>query len=216
MRARAQYGRTARAANVAVTVMDTNDQPTILSNPQTLRVPENFVGGIGRYLADDEDCCFSAVDPSWGLLSFAIDDTTYLEFETLAFADAKTSPNVSAISTFDYESSATYSLGVTVTDGGGLQQTGTLNIEVINVNDAPVFSGFSCPLTAYVSDSTNALEGDIITTVEAHDDDTLNVFADDDPNSVWADLHYSMTLLSYIDSEGDDLGTSSDTIAGIT
>ena len=130
-------------------------------------------------------------------------------------------PNVSVIAEFDYEASASHTISVVVTDGGGLEQSGKLNIEVTNVNDAPVFSGVSCPLTAYIqfdyeNDATNSEVGDIITTVEAYDDDTLNTFEDDDPDAVWADLTYSMTLLYYVDSEGTNLGTSSDTIAGVT
>ena len=131
-------------ANVAVTVVDTNDPPTVI-DPMTIRVPENYLGNIGRYAADDEDCCFSAVNPDWGLLSFALDDDTHVEIETLTMADATTSPNVSTIVAYDYEAAASHTIDVTVTDGGGLLTQGSLVIEVINVNDAPVFSGISCP-----------------------------------------------------------------------
>ena len=139
-------------ATVEVTTIDTNDRPSVASDVQTLSVAENYVGSIGTFLADDEDCCFSEANPSWGLLSFTLDDDSNVEFETLTLSSVKTSAEVSVTTAFDYEVSASHSITVTVTDGGGYVQSGTLTIAVENVNDAPTFVDAACPLTAYISD----------------------------------------------------------------
>ena len=181
---------------VGVIVKDANDRPTV-PETQTLTVAENFLGPAGTFSASDQDCCYSEIDPAWGVLSFTLDDDSNLVFETLTETSETTSPGVTVKTTFDYEDAASHSIIVTVTDGGGYFSSGELIVDVANANDAPEFASISCPFIAYV-DATNAALGDYITTVPAFDEDSSNNLADD----AWATLTYTMDYISYTRADG--------------
>lgn len=60
---------------------------------------------------------------------------------------------------FDYETTSSYSLSVTVTDFGGLQDTQTVEIRVLDVNEAPVFVISSASVAENSAVGTVLLDG---------------------------------------------------------
>ena len=136
-------------ARVAVQLVDANDKPTIAS-VQALSVSENALGAASavNVSADDEDCCDAygaGTDRAlWGDLSWVLSGEGADAFALTGVAGTTRATLAVPGPALDYEVATSYELTVTVTDGGALAAIGTLDIEVIDENDPPVFD-VPCP-----------------------------------------------------------------------
>jgi hypothetical protein len=147
-------------ALITVTLNDVNEPPHFVDKTPTLSVEENSpaetsVGTVAATDVDDGDVLtYSIVDPT---------GTFYVVPET---GEVK----VIADSTLDYETKATYTVQVIVTDKDGLTDTATVTINVIDVNEAPSIED------AVFAIDENPHKGDSAGAVTASDLDTAAQF----------------------------------------
>ncbi len=145
-------------AMLTITVTDVNEAPTASNAP--FSVAENSAMGtaVGTVTGTDPDLA----SLSNGTLTYAITGGN-----TGSVFDINSTGAIIVAGALDYETTASYSLVVTVTDGGStaLSGTATLTITVTDVTNenAPVFTGNA---------SVNVMEGTtVVTTVVARDGD---------------------------------------------
>ena len=146
-------------ATVFIDLNDLNESPTV--NNASLNVDENSGNGtaVGTVTASDPD-----IDDD-GALIFAI-----LSGNTGgAFAIANDGSNNGAItvansSQLDYETTQTFTLGIIVTDTGGLENTATVTIDINNLFDEPPVVSDA---TFFVSEDSS--DGVVVGTVSATD-----------------------------------------------
>ncbi len=144
-----------------ITVTDVNEAPT--ASDTTFVVAENSTNGtaVGTMVATDPD----ETSPN-NTLTYAITGGNTGD----VFAIDPTTGAITVAGALDYETTTSYSLMVTVTDGGStpLSGTATLTITVTDVNEyAPVFAGGTVATVSYAENATTA-----VTTVTATDADT--------------------------------------------
>ncbi len=146
-----------------ISLEDVNEAPTATANGTPFMVAENSTNGtdIGTVTATDPDSPRS----DNGTLTYAITDGNTGD----VFAIDPSTGEITVAGTLDYETSPSYSLMVTATDGGStpLHATAMLTITVTDVNDAPVFAGGVVATVSYAENATT-----VVTTVAATDDDT--------------------------------------------
>jgi VCBS repeat-containing protein len=146
-------------ATVTITILDANDPPVF--NPDTYAedVSEDAAGGTAVVTV-------TATDPDAGdTLTYSITGgNTGNAFTINAATGAITVSNPSVL---DFETTPSYTLTVTVTDAGGLTDTATVNITILDAPDAPVFN----PDTYNVDVPENAAGGAAVVTVTATDPD---------------------------------------------
>ena len=148
------------AKSFTIYVGDVNEVPT--ASDTTFVVAENSTNGIavGTVTATDQD-------QRWpnNVLTYAITGGNTGN----VFAINSITGSITVAGALDYETIASYSLRVTVTDGGSTPLSGTamLTITVTDVNEhAPVFTSGATATVAYEENSTTA-----VTTVVATDAD---------------------------------------------
>ena len=144
-----------------ITVTDVNEAPT--ASDTTFVVAENSTNGtaVGTMVATDPD----ETSPN-NVLTYAITGGNTGD----VFAINPATGAITVAGALDYETTTSYSLMVTVTDGGStpLSATETLTITVTDVNEyAPVFAGGTVATVSYAENATTA-----VTTVTATDADT--------------------------------------------
>ncbi len=153
-----------------ISVDDVNEAPT--ASDVAFSVAENSANDttVGTVTATDQD---SATDPNVfslpnvnGTLTYAITGGNTGN----VFAIDPTTGAITVAGALDYETTPSYSLVVTVTDGGSpsLSATATLTITVTDVANehAPVFAGGATATVSYAENATTA-----VTTVIATDAD---------------------------------------------
>ena len=179
------------ARKITIMVTDVNETPT--ASDTTFVVAENSANGtaVGTMVATDPDPATNVFDvPNVnGALTHAITGGNTGD----VFAINPTTGEITVAGALDYETTTSYSLMVTVSDGGSssLSDTATLTITVTDVNEyAPVFAGGTVATVSYAENATTA-----VTTVTATD----------------ADAGQTITLAL----SGDDGGLFSITTAGI-
>ena len=148
------------AKSFTVTVTDVNEAPT--ASDTTFVVAENSANGtaVGTMVATDQD----QTSPN-NALTYAITGGNTGN----VFAINPRTGAITVAGALDYEATASYSLVVTVTDGGSpsLNDTATLTITVTDMNDnAPVFTSGATATVSYAENATTA-----VTTVTATDAD---------------------------------------------
>ena len=148
------------AKSFTVTVTDVNEAPT--ARDTTFVVAENSANGtaVGTMVATDPD----QTSPN-NALTYAITGGNTGN----VFAINPRTGAITVAGALDYEATASYSLVVTVTDGGSpsLNDTATLTITVTDMNDnAPVFTSGATATVSYAENATTA-----VTTVTATDAD---------------------------------------------
>ena len=144
-------------ATVTITVMDVNEAPSFGEEEYSFTVPENSATGrsVGTAVASDPD--------AGNTLTYSITGEAF-------GIDASGAVTVSAA--LDHETTESYSLTVTATDGKGLSDTATVSITVMDVNEAPSFGATTYTFTV----PENAVLSELLGTVSATDpdaDDTL-------------------------------------------
>ncbi len=150
--------------SVVINLIDANDAPSIAAG-QTFNVAENSGAGVavGTVTATDPDTTAPNKTLSYSITggntntAFAINPTT----------GAITVNNPSAL---DFEASQSFDLTVTVTDGGALQVSQGVVVNVTNVNEAPVVA----PGQIF-SVAENSALGTVVDTVVASDPDANKI-----------------------------------------
>ena len=147
---------------LAITVDDTNDNAPIITAAQSFSIDENSANGsaIGTVVATDADASPTTYQ-DWTITSgntnaaFAIDSSSG-------------ELSIAASSQLDHESTASYTLELSVSDGVNTASTETLSINVNDVNDnAPIIAAAQS-----FSIDENSANGTAIGTVVATDADT--------------------------------------------
>lgn len=145
------------SAPITINILDLNEQPTIIA-PTTFTVSENRPAGyfIGQLNAVDQDVGQTL---SWTITGGNPGNV---------FALSSTGQLTIASPTLNFESTPVVNLQVTVTDNGNPTQsrTGTVTINVVDLNEAPVFTG---PASFNVAE--NRPVGHVVGTVGAVDPD---------------------------------------------
>ena len=148
---------------LAITVDDTNDNAPIITAAQSFSIDENSANGsaIGTVVATDADASPTTYQ-DWTITSgntnaaFAIDSSSG-------------ELSVAAGSELDHESTASYTLALSVSDGVNTASAETLSINVNDVNDnAPIITAAQS-----FSIKENSANGSIIGIVAATDADTI-------------------------------------------
>ena len=137
---------------VFVEVVDVNEQPSIEN--EIFSVPENSPPGsfVGRPSAQDEDIN--------DVLTYALSGTTLFSIKSGV-------GNVTVAGTLNFEQTPTITMTITVTDAGGSVIDATITVNLINVNEAPVFATPSSNMNL----DENAIDGFVIGSITAADDD---------------------------------------------
>ena len=152
----------ADTALITVKLNDVNEPPHFGDDLPTLTVdenaPANTVVDGGPVTAED-------VDGTETLVYSIIDPTNTFKIDSLT-GDVK----VIADSTIDYETKATYTVQVVVTDKEGLKDTASITIKVKDVNEPPTIEE-----SVFAVDE-NSSEGDSVGVVVASDLDTASEF----------------------------------------
>ncbi|XP_060076862.1 protocadherin Fat 4-like [Ylistrum balloti] len=154
---------TTATATVKITVTGTNEgTPTFASNPTVSLAESSSVStAVTTYAATDTDA--SPHDIS----TYAI--TSVTNTGSPYFSIDGSTGSITLAQSLDYETTTSYEITVTATDGGGLVGTGTVTVSVTDVNDnIPVCSPSAYSSTVSESSST----GDTVTTLACSDGDT--------------------------------------------
>ena len=194
---------------VNVTVRPVNDVPTFDAGagPASRAVTENTVSGtnLGAALGASD------VDDAAGALTYSLEgaDATSFEIDS-SIGQLKTS------AALDYETKSTYQVVIRVTDSGGgagpsatSSATITVNITVIDANDAPVATDDT--LTA--EEDASATDLDVVFNDTDQDGDTLSVSAVSQPTNGTAALKIGSTTEVAYTPNADFYGEDSFTYA---
>ncbi|XP_050739443.1 neural-cadherin-like isoform X4 [Eriocheir sinensis] len=139
LRVVATDGELSAATHVHVNLKDVNDNAPYFPTPRlAVAVPEDAPRGasVAQVLARDND------DPreggharlTYSLLKNVVDEASGRQ---LFAVDGRTGLVTTALCCLDRERAARYTLTAAATDGGGLKATGTVLVEVTDVNDTP-------------------------------------------------------------------------------
>jgi hypothetical protein len=140
---------------LTITVANVNESPTIA--PQTFSIPENSAIGttVGTVVASDVDANESF---TFEIIGGNTDGAFVIDSNTGNISVA----NSAAL---NFETTPTFVLTVSVTDGGGLSASETITINLTNVNEAPTIA----PQTFSIAE--NSPNGTTVGTVVATDVD---------------------------------------------
>ena len=200
---------TSSAETVTINVNDLNDNAPIITTAQSFSIDENSANGttIGIVVATDVDTSPTTYQ-DWTITSgntnaaFAIDSSSG-------------ELSVATSSELDYESTTSYTLALSVSDGVNTASAETLSINVNDVNDnAPIIT----PSQSFEI-AENSTNGSIIGTVVATDIDTIPTTYQDwtitsgNTNAAFAIDSSSGELSVAISSELDHESTASYTLA---
>lgn len=164
-------GSLADTATVTISLKDMPEPPKFTDKTPTFAVDENspaktLVGTVSATDVDDgETLIYSLVDPSD---KFVVDPATG-------------KITVKADNTLDYETKATYSVSVIVTDKDGLKDTAKVTIKINDVNENPVVAEQTFNLYEHKA------VGSVVGTVAASDLDTAKAFTQHVFSSVGGD-----------------------------
>ena len=204
--------------NVTVTVTNVNEAPTFPEPTETLTIPENTVAAqnIGiPVMARDPD-----TDVAFATLTYTLGGTS----DEASFDIVGSSGQLQTKDDLDYESKASYSVTVSVTDGKdadgnvnpAVDASVTVTITVTDMNDAPVITGPISPTydenaTSEVATyaATDQDSGDTVTwRLSGADDASLSLSASgvltfnsppdfEDPTDVGKDGEYLVVIEAF-------------------
>ena len=158
---------TASAETLSINVDDVNDNAPIITAAQSFSIDENSANGstIGTVVATDADASPTTYQ-DWTIISgntnaaFAIDSSSG-------------ELSVATSSELDYESTASYTLALSVSDGVNSASAETLSINLSNVNEQPSFTS-AATASANENDSSFAYTASA-TDVDAADSLTYSI-----------------------------------------
>ncbi|XP_021371826.1 cadherin-23-like isoform X5 [Mizuhopecten yessoensis] len=154
---------TTATATVKITVTGTNeDTPAFATNPTVSLAESSRVGtAVTTYTATDTDA--SPHD----ITTYAI--TAVTNTGSAYFTIDATTGTITLAKTLDYDTTTSYQITVTATDGGGLVGSGTVTLSVTNVNDNTP----ACPSSSYTfTVAETASSGTTVTTLVCTDGDS--------------------------------------------
>ncbi|XP_070576501.1 cadherin EGF LAG seven-pass G-type receptor 2-like isoform X2 [Ptychodera flava] len=158
-------------ARFTINILPVNKPPEILSLPATVTVPEDAINRANIFFVDgydiDEDnldFSIASVTPASGLGKFFISNADTQDADVGIVAN----PN------FDYEDINQYIIVIEATDGE-FTATGTLNVDITDVNEPPVF--FINPQTLYLNENepANTILNSVVLSVTDPDDGPANL-----------------------------------------
>ncbi len=117
---------------VTITLTDVNEAPTITAG-QTFSLPENSAAGfnVGTVVASDPDSTAPNNSKTFSISGGNTGNAFNINTITGAIS-------VNSAAAVDFETTPSFSLSITVTDGGSLTATQTVTVNLTNVNEAPV------------------------------------------------------------------------------
>ncbi len=204
----ADSGSQSDTATVTITVTDVNEEPAFDANEYTFAVAENSAMGhsVGTVVATDPD--------DGATLTYSISGEAFGIYASGA---------ITVGAALDHETTESYSLIVTVEDGGGLSDTATLSITVTDVNEAPSFDTAEYTFTLVENavlgellgnvSATDPEEGDTLTyTIEAgNTDNAFSIGSGTGIITVAAALDYETTSSYTLNVKVDDGNGGTDT-----
>jgi hypothetical protein len=157
-------GNLAATQDVTVNLTDVNEAPVIAAN-QTFNLPENSAVNVsvGTVAASDVDA-----SAPFNTRTFSLSTNPGNAFAINAATGQITVANAAPL---DFETTTSFLVGVTVTDGGNLATTQNVTVNLTNVNESPVI-----PANQSFSIPENSAAGFIVGTVNASDVDTSAPF----------------------------------------
>lgn len=175
--------------SVTVTINDLNEAPAITNNPLEFGISEDAANGaaVGTVTVADPDAGDTA-------FNFQITGGTG---QGVFAIDANGNITVDDASQLDFETAASYTLQVQVTDNGGptpgsnqLSDSKTFTITIGDINEAPVLTGAAFDLPIVDESNLTATE--------------IGTVGDDFFTKVYSNATYNF-LGQFTDPEGDDL-----------
>ena len=168
---------------VAITVTDANDPPAFASETATREVAENTASGqnIGdAFTATDQD----AADA----LTYTLDETSATVFNI-----DSSSGQLKTKASLDYETKASYSVTLSVTDGKNangnidttVDDTVTVTITVTDANDPPAFASETATREVAENTASGQNIGDAFTATDQDAGDTLTYTLDETSATVF-------------------------------
>ena len=155
---------TASAETLSINVDDVNDNAPIITPSQSFEIAENSTDGsiIGTVVATDVDTIPTTYQ-DWTITSGNTE-------EAFAIDASSGELSVATGSELDYESAASYTLALSVSDGVNSASAETLSINLSNVNEQPSF-------TSAVTASANENDSSFAYTATATDVDAADSLA---------------------------------------
>ena len=144
---------------VVVIIENTNEKPVFAETGDlTLSVPETASGVIGDPVI--------ANDPDGDVLQYQLAGVDRTSFAV----DAVTGQlSVAAAADFDFQTQSTYRFEILATDPLGLQARRSVIVKILNVNEAPVFSGTG-DVTLNLSENSSGAFGEPVTAIDPDGD----------------------------------------------
>ncbi|XP_033745650.1 LOW QUALITY PROTEIN: protocadherin Fat 4-like [Pecten maximus] len=154
---------TTATATVKITVTGTNEgTPTFASNPTVSLAESSSVStAVTTYAATDTDASPHDIT-TYAITAVTNSGSAYFNIDA-------TTGSITLAKTLDYDTTTSYEITVTTTDGGGLVGTGTVTLSVTNVNDNTP----ACPSSSYTFTlAETSASGTTVTTLACSDGDT--------------------------------------------
>lgn len=197
------------AVTLTIADNDNNTAPTIPAN-QTFTINENLGTGnlVGVVTATDAD-----PSPPLNTLTFTLSNNPSNAFAINPTTGALTVADSSAL---DFETSGSFNVGVTVTDGGKLSATQSVRVNLTNVNEAP---SINANQSFFVPENSTA--GTSLGNVGTTDPDTTGSFASktfsltSNPNGLFA-INASTGQITVASGASLDFETATQFTLGVT
>ncbi|KAI8511673.1 hypothetical protein Bbelb_107730 [Branchiostoma belcheri] len=191
-------GTTTLEVPVAIGVTPVNDGAPTISD-DTVTVSE--ATPIGDVIYDVDDADPDAVDQAHGIVTYAITGPATHPFRI----DASTG-EISVASTLDYETAFSYNLIVVATDGGGLDSTATVTVNLDGVNE---FYPTCTSSNFGVSVSETAVAGTVVVDLGCTDNDNgfdgaLTYTATQTPSTKFSVATGQIVVSSALDYDGGE------------
>ena len=165
-------------ATVTINIEDVNEAPNIAD--QDFSVEENSPAGtvVGIVIASDPD-----INAPFNELEFSVLSGSGKELFEISSTGVIT---VKEGAVLDYESKDSYSLEVKVQDGGGLSDTATITVRLVDVNESPSIANQTFSVKEDIN--SNVKIGSII--YKDPENDVLSFTLEEDPSGIFQVTEY--------------------------
>ena len=180
---------TSAVESVIIDINDTNDNAPIVTASQSFSVDEDAVNttSAGTVLATDADA--GTIFSSWSIASGNVD--------AIFGIDASGQISIADNSNLDFETTQTYTLEISVSDGTNTSSVETVSIDVNDINEAPTAIQLSNIIIA-----ENAVVGTEVGTLTASDVDANQTFtytiADNENFEIVGDKLLSKAVFNFV------------------
>ena len=165
-------------ATVTINIEDVNEAPNIAD--QGFSIEENSPAGtvVGIVIASDPD-----INAPFNELEFSVLSGSGKELFEISSTGVIT---VKEGAVLDYESKDSYSLEVKVQDGGGLSDTATITVRLVDVNESPSIANQTFSVKEDIN--SNVKIGSII--YKDPENDVLSFTLEEDPSGIFQVTEY--------------------------